>query len=189
MTDSLRVFIAVELSSEHLASIKNVQQHLKVIPLDAKWVEPHNCHITLKFLGQTRKVQIPAITAVTDELAKNLRSFSLDLAKVGVFPSIERPNIIWVGLSKGHDYLVELAQELENRLEGLGLPKEHRSFHPHITIARLKTLRGAGKLPSLLQNIVITSQPKVVDAITLFESSLTPEGPRYNVLHRSPLKT
>ncbi len=188
MTDPLRTFIALELSQDHKAVIGNILTSLKCIDADVKWVQPDNCHITLKFLGQTPQVQIPLIAQAMDALAKTVPAFPVGLDNIGAFPDIDKPQIIWIGLSQGNQELRNLSHLVQSQLVQLDFPKETRPFHPHITIGRIRTNRGAKALSQVLKTTPITSQTNESRNITLFESTLSSHGPRYSVIHRSPLK-
>lgn len=189
MPDPLRTFIALELSQDHMAVIADVLISLKNIDADVKWVQTDNCHITLKFLGQTPHSQISLIAHAMDALTKTVRSFPVGLDTAGAFPSIDKPQIIWIGLSQGDQELSDLSHSVQTPLAQLGFPKDARPFHPHITIGRTRTDRGAKALSLALKDVCVKSTPNEARHITLFESVLSSDGPRYSVLHRSPLKT
>lgn len=189
MTNSLRTFIAVELSPEHLAIVRDIQRDLKTIDADVKWVDPKNCHITLKFLGQTSQDQIKPITNILDTLAISTGTFALELGSLGAFPTAEQPEIIWIGINRGNQEVTVLNKNLDEQLAMLGFSKEDRTFHPHVTIARKRSNRNIKALAETLKTIPVRSDSQVVRDITLFESILTSSGPRYSILHQSPLNT
>ncbi len=189
MTDSLRTFIALDLCSEHKAILKKIQTSLNTVDADIKWVKPENCHITLKFLGKTSQAQIKPITNILDSLANSIGPFPLELGTPGAFPTVEQPEIIWIGITRGSQELTTLSKDLEEQLAALGFLKEARTFHPHVTIARKRSNRNIKALSAALQSISIRSDAHEARHITLFESVLSSDGPRYSVVHRSPLKT
>jgi len=138
MGNSLRTFIAIELSESMREVIAAVQKQLKKSDCDIKWVKPQSAHITLKFLGDTSEDKLNELKKVLKEVAEKFKPFSFAITELGVFPSLTRPNIIWIGVSDEANYMQNIAALLENELEKLGFQKENRSFKSHITIGRVK---------------------------------------------------
>ncbi len=66
----MRTFIAFALPDSLITYIKNIQTALKGSSIDAKWVSPQNCHLTIKFLGDTSISQIPAIENELSDILK-----------------------------------------------------------------------------------------------------------------------
>jgi 2'-5' RNA ligase len=65
---------------------------------------------------------------------------------------------------------------------------EDRPYNPHLTLARVREavgLRAAPLLDGVSEVVLGVTQ---VDAITLFESRLSPQGPTYVALHRTALR-
>jgi 2'-5' RNA ligase len=188
MPDFLRTFIALELCREHLTITHDIVTGLKHSDADIKWVDPDHFHITLKFLGQTPQSQISLISRALDALAMTVPAFPLALKDIGAFPDIDKPQVIWIGVSQGGPELSQLSKSVQEYLLPFGFLKDNRPFHAHVTIGRSRTNHGAKRLSAVLKNIPVTSMAHDVRHITLFESILTSQGPRYSVLHRSPLK-
>ena len=94
--------------------------------------------------------------------------------------------MIWAGLSDGRNELLELERVVSQRLETL-VPAEERAYSPHLTLARVKEPAGLSRL-ALLEGLGARRFGTVhVDAITLFESRLSPKGPTYVALQRTAL--
>ena len=135
----MRAFIAIDLPPKTKAAVSVLQEKLKNPGADLKWVEPDNIHLTLKFLGEIDPGQLDKINAIIEMVAKNNPDFVMHINSLGAFPKIDYCKVIWVGLDKGDSETKNLAQELEEKLEILGIPKEDREFSTHITIARLRS--------------------------------------------------
>lgn len=102
--------------------------------LGARWVDPGNLHLTLRFIGEIGE---DLAGDVDDALARvRGRRFSLQLAGTGVFGSGGRPRNLWVGVERSAE-LVGLRDKIEHALIRAGLPPEPRKFAPHVTLARL----------------------------------------------------
>ena len=100
----------------------------------AKWVDPGNFHLTLRFIGEIGE----DVAADVDEALARLRArrFTLQLAGTGVFGG-DKPRSLWVGVERSAE-LVALHDKIEQALIRVGLPPEPRKFAPHVTLARLR---------------------------------------------------
>ena len=173
----LRTFIAVELSAPLQQAIETLTQGFKNSGADIKWVGPHNCHLTLKFLGPTRLQQIDKIKDALHHLAQKTRPFFISLDGCGVFPSWDEPRVIWLGVTNGSQELTQLAQNIEEGLLRLGFSKEKRAFTSHITIGRVRSEKNLQELKKLLKDVSI-EEGKIQEilSLTFFHSVLTSQG-------------
>ncbi|MFH1656020.1 MAG: RNA 2',3'-cyclic phosphodiesterase [Candidatus Omnitrophota bacterium] len=180
MPETIRAFIAVELNKDIQEGLAKIQAELRSARADVKWVKPGNIHLTLKFLGNIDPDLATKIKQILEDLGKNHRSFSADLNELGAFPKPKSPRVIWVGMQKGKDDLISIVEHLENRLSEIGIAKEDRIFHPHVTIGRLRSPHNRSKLVEMLEkNSSIPVLNFTVDKIVLFKSTLTPQGSIY----------
>jgi 2'-5' RNA ligase len=188
----MRAFIAIRLSAEVENFLFRIQERLKASGADVKWVEPHNIHLTLKFLGERDNKQIEAAKAVLNETAASFKEYDLQPSSVGAFPKIEHPSVIWVGADKGCPETIRLANTIEDGIARLGIPKEKRPFACHITLGRLRTPKNIQGLVEELKLLGIgLPEPAPllkVNKITLFKSTLTSKGPLYEILNDANLK-
>ena len=53
--EGIRSFIAIEVPQPLQARMGEIQQELKTLETDIKWVRPGSIHLTLKFLGAVPK--------------------------------------------------------------------------------------------------------------------------------------
>jgi RNA 2',3'-cyclic 3'-phosphodiesterase len=189
----MRTFIAIELPQDIKDAISRLQSKLKATGADVKWVSPSNIHLTLKFLGEIDEKTRDATIEVMQEIASDISTFSIKLGSIGAFPGIRSPRVIWIGLSQGHDQVKTIAQMLENELEACGLAKENREFSSHITIGRIRSLKNKDALAAGISKLggPVTENPGefLAGKITLFKSTLTPQGPIYEKLQETNLKT
>src|SRR5438105_2008647 len=125
-----RLFTAIEIPEA-------IRMHLSLLraPLaGAKWIEPEDMHITLRFAGD-----IDGRTA--DELVDFLagvraRPFPVTIAGVGAFGGRD-PRVLWAGVEAGEP-LDALKRANDRAARAAGLQPEARAFKPHVTLARMR---------------------------------------------------
>jgi RNA 2',3'-cyclic 3'-phosphodiesterase len=184
MKKTLRTFIAVEICTPVRTRAAELITALGGTTADVNWVEPHNLHLTLKFLGDVHQRDIAEVCQGAARGAAQVEPFELEVRGAGAFPTAARPRTVWLGAAAGAEQMVLLHDRVEAALAELGYREEHRRFQPHLTIGRV---RGAGpgiaELGSLIQqhaDTVIGSM--AVQKATVFCSTLTRDGPIYEVL-------
>ncbi len=151
-----------------------------------KTVERANLHFTVKFLGEITQGQALEV----DERLKRLRLGRVDveLRGVGAFPNISRPNVIWAGVPPAHEERVgPIAQGAIAALEGIG-ENDKRPFTAHVTLARVRSMRGIGELTSVLRSNSDRSFGEIrLVELKLKSSVLGARGPTYSDVGRYPL--
>ncbi len=192
----IRVFLAVELSSGIRDKLFSIQQQLKKTLPPINWVRPESIHLTLKFLGYVEPSTISQLLFVLEPIGKKQHVVSIDVHGLGVFPQVKHPRILWVGLTGNTQALQELVLEIEAAVEPLGFPPEGNSYHPHLTLARIKR-ENATVGSAILKNGVLEDEqhlgPLPIDRFTLFQSDLDSSGATYTslgtvLLSENPLK-
>jgi 2'-5' RNA ligase len=188
----LRTFVALEmpLAIENQLSnvIRTLKDDLKEIPV--RWVAVENIHLTLKFIGETSEESVQQVFSLVEQSAKTVNPFELQLKGFGVFPDTRRPLVLWVGVSAPEN-LATLQQKIESGLAHLGYAVEDRPFNPHLTIARVRRGTGAPDARRIMAAMdahkTITSEPVLINSVTLFQSILNRSGSVYNRLFSAPL--
>src|SRR5215470_3497553 len=99
----------------------------------AKWVDPGNFHVTLRFIGEIGEDVAADVHGALSRL--RARRFTLQIAGTGVFG--DKPRSLWAGIERSPE-LAGLRDKIEQALIRVGLPPEPRKFAPHITLARLR---------------------------------------------------
>lgn len=186
----MRAFIGVELPDEARRRLAGLQDGLREVPADVKWVEPEHLHITLKFLGEIAASQRAQLPIRLDEAASTIPRFSVALGGLGAFPSLAAPRVIWVGCEDGARELARLAEAIDARTEPLGVPREERPFAAHLTLGRVRSPHGRAALAERLRTTAWDPPPAwPVERVTLYRSELSPSGPRYTVEHTASLRS
>lgn len=137
---------------------------------------PHrNYHITLAFLGNQPGELFDDIVAAASTVAAAPVDFMLD--RFGYFP---KPRVFWLGPTDGPPALAALSRELWDRMEALGLRRESRPFHAHLTLARKVAALPEVSAPEPLK--------WRVSSFALIESTTDPRGAVYSVARDFPLR-
>ncbi|MDW7730306.1 MAG: RNA 2',3'-cyclic phosphodiesterase [Bacillota bacterium] len=179
-----RFFIALELSDKQRHEVAILQNELKHQLSGVRWVKGDGLHLTLKFIGETDDSNIDLIKNVIDKAARSFKPFELDFSGSGVFPSTARARVIWVAVKKGYSISTDLADKLDSDLAGIGIKPEKRSYHPHLTLGRIRQPIDEKVIKDMLDatDTFITS-PALIEGVTLFESILTRQGAQYRSVH------
>ncbi len=179
----IRTFLAVNLSvAVNRRVAEEVERHKANVGAGVKvaWVPPANFHLTLRFLGPVEEELIEAIAGrCRMRLAKHA-PFELRARGFGVFPVADQPRVLWVGVDGGEP-LAKLQRDVEGALVELGLPKEERPFHPHLTVGRVK--EGAAVTWSSDAELGMSQ----VHEMVVYESKTTSKGSEYTARARVPL--
>jgi RNA 2',3'-cyclic 3'-phosphodiesterase len=105
----------------------------------ARWLEPGDYHITLRFVGD-----IDARTArdIEETLSEIRRPKALVRFEGLSWFGGDKPRAI-VAKVKADPALMELQAEHERRFRRIGIEPETRKYTPHVTLARLRGVRQA----------------------------------------------
>mgnify|MGYP002624202542 CR=1 FL=1 len=187
--DHIRAFLALSLSPETRDHIHNLQQKLRPSLPPLNWVRPEHIHVTVRFLGTIPAQMVDQLFDALRGLCARIPPFMLNIQGIGVFPHTRSPKVLWAGLTGSVDRLIGLQEHVQIVLEPLGFPIEDKSFHPHVTLARIKSDWGkVGK--ALTAGGYLESRDVVsamaVDHMVLYRSELSSSGPCYTVLWRLP---
>lgn len=179
-----RGFVAVEVGPR--PAVVRLLDALAKSGADLKLVEPHNVHVTVKFLGDVADDAVPGIEAAIREAVRGERPFRARLRNVGQFPPRGAARVWWIGLD-GAEALVRIAGRLETSLGALGFPREERGFTPHVTVARARSAAGADRARAAVERTPIDDEVQVA-RIVLYRSELGRGGPTYTPVVVVPLE-
>lgn len=191
----MRLFVGVELDPPVRVSAATAVELLRgeidgqVPDLHARWLPAANLHLTLAFIGEVPDDVSRCVSAALAE-GFTVPAFDLRFAGAGAFPPAGPVRVIWIGVADGAASLSRLQAGIVARLSRLDLRFEERAYSPHLTVARLKDVRGARArvVREALGRIDVTLAPQHVRAVTLFRSRVSSAGSTYDALMRVPLQ-
>lgn len=188
---SVRLFVAIEIDRAVREAagrlVGELQRRVERLAPRARiaWVAPDRMHITVRFIGHVDEAHAGRIRSVL-EPPLPVAPFVLEIAGAGAFPPTGEPRVIWAGLSLGREQLMAVEREVSARLLTVGIESEDRPYSPHLTLGRVRASVGL-RAQTLLDGLAQAELGRtLVEAITLFESRLSSEGPSYQVLLRTP---
>jgi len=185
----MRLFIAINIPKREKTRIHRAATPIRDRGYPVRWVTPELFHLTLKYLGEVGSDAVPLVEEAMEGVASATGPFQLDVGGFGAFPTIRRPQVIWVGVDPS-PALRCLKQDLEWALSARGFDRETRAFHPHFTLGRSISRPGAGAFRGLdtLSSDLTYESKVMVHKVDLMRSHLSSTGPRYETLTKFSLK-
>lgn len=157
-----RLFAALEIPAELRSRLATLKTPLP----GARWIEPDNLHLTLRFAGD---IDNRTAGEFADHLAMiDVDSFDLRIVGLGAFGGND-PRVLWAGVEAGAELEI-LARGCERAARSAGLPPESRTFKAHVTLARLKYTRADAVARFLERNARFALPPFRVERFVLMSS-------------------
>jgi 2'-5' RNA ligase len=176
-----RLFTALEIPA-------NVGQTLSVLRgglPGARWIDPENYHLTLRFIGDVDARVAHEAASILARIKR--REFDLRLDGLSSFGGRKPRAIIATALTIAP--LMELQAEHDRLLQRLGLEPEGRKYIPHVTIARLRETSSRQVADYLAERASFRSMSFPVSRFVLFSSRDSVGGGPYVVEEAYPLGT
>ncbi len=188
--NEIRAFIAVPIDQKIRVAVKHIQDILKKTGCDVKWVNPQNLHLTLCFLGNIPEESLRGYYRAVQKSVSLSPSFKVSFQESGVFPGLNRPRVLWVGLNQGRKEITDLANNLYTFLGQASLPGSEKKerFSPHLTLGRVRSRMEHEKLMNVFkENKDFYGGDMEIGEIHFIRSVLTSRGPLYNTLKKFEL--
>jgi 2'-5' RNA ligase len=166
----MRLFTAIDLPEGFRDELAEVQSPSA---LDARWTDPDQFHVTLRFIGDTapddsRRYE-EALADVTGSPAR-CTPYGLD-----VLPSRRSPKVLVLGLERTGS-LLSLYDDVEAALNSEGVDPEDRKYRPHVTLARLDDTPPEAAHAYLRNQDAMSFPAFEATRFILYESTLTSNG-------------
>ena len=124
-----RLFTGLEIPAEIGQTLSNLRGGLP----GARWIDPENYHVTLRFIGDIDGMSANEIASMLFRV--NRKPFEVKLQGLQSFGG-RKPRAVVAAVEPSRP-LIELQAELERMMQRIGLDPEGRKFTPHVTLARL----------------------------------------------------
>ena len=175
-----RLFSAIEIPPSIAERLTLLRAGLS----GARWIDPENYHLTLRFIGDVDRHTARDFTTALGEI--EAAPFELSLNGLGSFGG-GKPRAIFadIGPSEG---LEALRRANERAAREAGLPPEGRNFKPHVTLARLRGARADAVAAYLERQGGIGPESFTVSRFVLYSSRNSVGGGPYVVEAAYPLE-
>lgn len=175
-----RLFVGLELPEE----VANVLSGLRWGLPGARWTDPSDYHLTLRFIGD---IDRRTAREIEDELSEiDRQAVPVSIVGLGVFGG-DKPHTVYASIAP-NKALLELQAESERCLRRLGFKPEGRKFTPHVTLARLRSASVLDVADYLVANARFPQSHFTADSFALFSARETFGGGPYIVEAAYPLQ-
>ena len=185
----MRTFISLNIESSAKGKIQSVKDQIaeKILTSDPeqyinlKWEDEKNYHITLFFIGDTDKVKLKQIESALSEIRIDSIPLQMKLmtGKTNAFPNLRFPRVLILDVKDQSSGLNILSKEINKCMLNFGF-KTDKTFHPHITLARVRRDRKVNL--TSLGNTVTTTVEFSTDRFSLMESRLSSSGAEHKLI-------
>jgi 2'-5' RNA ligase len=126
-----RLFTGLEIPADIALALSQYRGGLP----GARWVEPENYHVTLRFIGDIDDAVARDVYSVLGD-GRRRGTIPVSLDRLATFGG-DRPRALFARVEPTPD-LQDLQAEQERLMRRVGLAPERRKFTPHVTLARLR---------------------------------------------------
>jgi 2'-5' RNA ligase len=175
----VRLFAGVEIPPHIGESLARLRGGLP----GARWIDPENYHLTLRFIGDIDDVTAREVTLVLGRVRR--QAFDLRFDGLSSFGG-RKPRAV-VAAAAGGTALIDLQAELERLIQRIGLGPEGRKYTPHVTLARLRDASSRQVADYLATRGHFRSASFPVTRFVLFSSKASVGGGPYLVETAYPL--
>jgi 2'-5' RNA ligase len=173
----MRIFVALLLPNPIQEQLATFVKQLQAIPVKVKWVEKNNVHLTLSFLGERSSQEVGMIKEQLVSIRR--KPFPLNTGSLLFLPNQDALRVLAVDLSVGKQEVAELGREISHVIGG-------KFTSVHITVGRVKQERVSKEIIWQLEQKAVPDLTFEAAEIALIQSTLTSEGPMYQVQAKIP---
>lgn len=168
----IRLFVGLELSEDMRQRLASL---CSGVP-GARWVDPENFHLTVRFIGDVDEGRFEDIHMALARI--QAPAFDLTLEGISTFGKAKTPHTLWVGVQR-NEALNTLHAKVDRTLVTTGFEPEGRKYSPHVTLARLKEATPIRLGTFVSANALFRAGPARIDRFVLFSSFLSRSGAIY----------
>jgi len=168
-----RLFTGLEIPADIGQTLSNLRGGLP----GARWIDPENYHVTLRFIGDIDGMYANEVASMLYRV--NRKPFEVKLRGLTSFGG-KKPRAVVADIEPSKP-LIELQAELERMMQRIGLDPEGRKFTPHVTLARLHDASSWDVADYLSVRGYFPSRVFTADRFVLFSSRASTGGGPYVV--------
>ena len=174
-----RLFTGLEIPADVCQSLATLRGGLP----GARWIDPDNYHVTLRFIGDVDDVVAHEVASMLGRVRRH--PFELRIEDLKSFGGRKpRAVVATIGPSQA---VMELQAEHERLMQRVGLEPEGRKYIPHVTLARLRESSSRQVADYLAVRAPFRSPSFQVARFVLFSSRASVGGGPYVVEAAYPL--
>ena len=174
-----RLFTGVEIPSD----VGQVLGMLRGGLPGARWVDPENYHLTLRFIGDVDDVVAHEVASLLGRVKRD--AFELHLEGLTSFGG-RKPRAVVASVAQ-EKALLDVQAEHERLMQRIGLEPEGRKYMPHVTLARLRDASSQEVAQYLTARGYFRTAAFRVSQFVLFSSRASVGGGPYVVEATYPL--
>jgi 2'-5' RNA ligase len=174
-----RIFTGLEIPADVGQSLALLRGGLP----GARWIDPENYHLTLRFIGDVDSAVAQEIASLLHQVHRH--PFELRLDGLSSFGG-KRPRALVATIASSPS-LLELQAEHERLMRRVGLEPEGRKYTPHVTLARLRETSSRQVADYLSSRGYFAPLPFRVERFVLYSSRASVGGGPYVIEEDFPL--
>jgi 2'-5' RNA ligase len=185
--ETYRLFVAISLPEEVKDEMQRAQTELRrALPENCvRWAKREQFHLTLRFLGNVPVNRTEALVRSLQEACRRFPVLRLRAERIGFFPNLKSPRVIWVGVHDHENFLPELQEAVVTAVKDFTAEKPEGKFTGHVTLGRAKLIKRPQA--EILSKLALDMAEKVFGEWTaakveIIRSELLPDGARYMTL-------
>ncbi|NLW44664.1 MAG: RNA 2',3'-cyclic phosphodiesterase [Syntrophomonadaceae bacterium] len=181
----MRLFLAIDIPAGIREQVAAARDRLARGVKGVKWVEDHNLHLTLKFLGGVPEERVGDIADAVKKAVAGYHVFKLEVGGPGFFSHNGNPRVVWLDIRGDTEYALNIGTAIDESLVPFGFAPDKRR-RLHLTLGRI---RAEGSNPNLMKNIkdfqgFLEKPAFKVEEVVLYSSELTSSGPIYSAVDK-----
>jgi 2'-5' RNA ligase len=174
-----RLFTGVEIPSDIAKVLATLRGGLP----GARWIDPENYHLTLRFIGDVDDAVAREIAFMLGRIRRD--AFDVHMEGLTSFGG-RKPRAVVANVSPTRS-LIDVQAEQERLMRRIGLEPEGRKFMPHVTLARLRESTSRDVAEYLAARGYFRTSSFKVSRFVLFSSRASVGGGPYVVEASYPL--
>jgi 2'-5' RNA ligase len=179
VTSMPRIFTGLEIPAEIGRELSMLRGGLP----GARWIDPENYHLTLRFIGDVDDMVAQEVASLLGMVRRT--EFELRFDALAAFGR-RRPRALVATLAQTQA-LMDLQAEHERLMRRVGLDAQGRKYTPHVTLARLRESSSRQVADYLSSRTLFGLRPFRVSHFVLFSSRASVGGGPYVIEAAYPL--